>query len=53
MSGHPVGVVQRLMMENKQCREIHVTQALIAQLPLPQVKGRDAHRHPRPAFLLQ
>ena len=31
--GHQVGVVQLLMMENKKCSEIHVAQALIAQLP--------------------
>jgi predicted transposase YbfD/YdcC len=31
--GQQVGVVQLLMMENKKCSEIHVAQALIAQLP--------------------
>jgi len=31
--GHQVGVVQLLMMESKKCSEIHVAQALIAQLP--------------------
>ncbi len=33
--GHQVGVVQRLMMEHKQCSEIHGAPALITQLPLP------------------
>ncbi len=30
---HEVGVIQIAMMENKKCSEIHVAQALLAQLP--------------------